>query len=270
MSILTPGFSERVFEFSFNAEYADRNRAVLAGAPSIPTQNEEKWLGYDVLFEVHRRGGAIHALALQHKVPRYVDRLGPKNGHFWGAIGGPYYAFRLDVDQYNLIEAVASANLPGVEFCYSLPIFVSRHEMNSHYLAKSVEANSVWIDVADAGQLDPAEPHSIVYSPDGARAWVFSEKGHPLKTSTHEVRRARWNERRNAPLVNVPALYQTALSAVQQYWPKRSEGGRRAVTLDGDFSLPQLAPTEELPTYDGTARLLAQYFGASLLLEVRT
>lgn len=269
MSILTPGFSERVFEFSFNAEYADRNRAVLAGAPSIPTQNEEKWLGYDVLFEVNRRGGAIHALALQHKVPRFVDQLGPKNGHFWAAAGGPYYAFRLDVNQYNLIETVASANLPGVEFCYSSPIFASRRDMNSHYIAKSVEANSVWIDVAGAGQLDPAEPHSIVYSPDGAHAWVFSEAGRPLKTKTNEVRRARWSERRNAPHVNVPALYQTALEAVRHYWPKRSVG-RRTATLDGEFRLPQQAPTEELPTYDGTARLLAQYFGASLLLEVRT
>jgi hypothetical protein len=269
MSILVPGFSERVFEFSFNAEYADRNRAVLAGAPSIPTQNEEKWLGYDVLFEVNRRGGAIHALALQHKVPRFVDQLGPKNAHFWAAVGGPYYAFRIDVDQYNLIEAVASANLPGVEFCYSSPIFASRHEMNSHYLAKSVEANSVWIDVAGAGQLDPNEPHSIVYSPDGARSWVFSGDGRPLKTRTDAVRRARWSERRNAPPVSIPALYRTALEAVHRYWPKRTVG-RRAASPDEAFRLPQQAPTEELPTYDGTARLLAQYFGASFLLEVRT
>ena len=269
MSILTPGFSERVYEFSFNAEYADRNRAVLAGAPSIPTQNSEKWLGYDVLFEVKRRGGAIHALALQHKVPRFINRIGPRNGDFWTAVGGPYYAFRLDVDQYNLIEAVASANLPGVEFCYSSPIFASRHEMNSHYLAKSVGANSVWIDVAGAGQLDPTEPHSIVYSPDGARSWVFSEEGRPLKTRTNEVRRARWSERRNAPLVDLPALYRTALEAVQNYWPKRIVG-KRTDTQEDAFRLPQLAPVEELPTYEGTARLLAKYFGASLLLEVRT
>ena len=33
MSILTPGFSERVFEFSFNAEYSYRNQALLAGVP---------------------------------------------------------------------------------------------------------------------------------------------------------------------------------------------------------------------------------------------
>lgn len=113
MSVLRPGFSERVFEFSFNAEYANRNRAILAGAPSIPTQNEEKSLGYDVMFEVNAHGGAIHAVALQHKVSRFVDRLGPTNANFWTEAGGPYFAFRLDTDQYNLIESIAAAGMPG-------------------------------------------------------------------------------------------------------------------------------------------------------------
>ena len=72
MPVYPPGFSERVFEFSFNAEYSNANRALLSAAPHIPTQNEEKWLGYDVAFELNRRG-IVHSLALQHKVCRFVD-----------------------------------------------------------------------------------------------------------------------------------------------------------------------------------------------------
>ena len=67
MAVFAPGFSERVFEFSFNAEYAAANKAVLAGAPHIPTQNDEKYLGYDVLFEIQAGGGVTNMLALQHK-----------------------------------------------------------------------------------------------------------------------------------------------------------------------------------------------------------
>ena len=74
MPVYPPGFSERVFEFGFNSEYADQNRAVLAAAPHIPTQNEEKALGYDIAFEIKRRGGAINSIALQHKTCRFVER----------------------------------------------------------------------------------------------------------------------------------------------------------------------------------------------------
>lgn len=114
MSVFHAGFSERVFEFSFNAEYAHQNRAVLAAAPHIPTQNEEKYLGYDVAFEVSHRG-SIGAIALQHKVCRFVDERGRTNRKFWDAAGGPYFAFRIDVEQFNVIESLASAKLSGVD-----------------------------------------------------------------------------------------------------------------------------------------------------------
>lgn len=268
MSILKPGFSERVFEFSFNAEYADRNRAVLAGAPSIPTQNEEKWLGYDVAFELNRRGGAVHAVALQHKVPRYVDNLGPRNGHFWDAIGGAYFAFRLGTDQYNLIESIASAGLPGIEFCFCSPGFASRSDMNSHYLGKTVEANSVWIDIAGAGVIDDDELHTIVYSPDGSQVFRFSQESLPLKIVGYEARRARWAERRNASLGDVERIYEVALKNIRSYWPERRR--TRGAGAEDAFTLPEQLPTEQAPTIANAAKLLGQYYGVSLLVEVRT
>jgi hypothetical protein len=268
MSILTPGFSERVFEFSFNAEYADRNRAVLAGAPSIPTQNEEKWLGYDVAFELNRRGGAVHAVALQHKVPRYVDNLGPKNSHFWNATGGPYFAFRLDTDQYNLIESIASAGLPGIEFWFCSPGFASRSDMNSNYIGRTVEANSIWIDVAGAGVITDDEVHTIIYPPNGSQAFRFSPEGLPLKTVGDEARRAKWVERRNADLGDVEHIYEVALKGVRSYWPDRRL--TRVAEADNAFRLPERLPVERAPTIANLAKLLGQYYGVSLLVEVRT
>ena len=152
MPVYPPGFSERVFEFSFNAEYVNKHKAILAGAPRIPTQNAEKWLGYDVEFELHQRGGAIHSVALQHKVSRYVDAVGLSNGHFFHTVGGPYFPFHLDTAQYNLIQAVASSGLPGVDFFYCAPLFTGIKNMNSHYLANCAETESAWFDVSGLGQ----------------------------------------------------------------------------------------------------------------------
>lgn len=268
MSVLRPGFSERVFEFSFNAEYANRNRAILAGAPSIPTQNEEKSLGYDVMFEVNAHGGAVHAVALQHKVSRFVDRLAPTNKDFWAAAGGPYFAFRLDTDQYNLIESIASAGMPGLDFQFCAPLFATRAEMNTHYLAGSVEANAMWIDVSGAGPITDDDVHTIIYREDGTAAFRFSESKKKLAIADDAVRRAKWERRRNDTLEAPDRIYSTALQRLREYWPDRRVKVRKR-TDEVTSGLPLELPDEVAPTLANAGRLLADYFGMSLLVEVR-
>src|SRR5688500_6727594 len=113
VAVLYPAFPERVFEFAFNAEYCHVNRAVLIGTPELPTQNEEKYLGYDVAFEIRRAGGVVNTIALQHKTSRYVTTRSGSNARFYDEIGGPYFAVRLDTEQFNVIEDLASAHMPG-------------------------------------------------------------------------------------------------------------------------------------------------------------
>jgi len=268
MSVLRPGFSERVFEFAFNAEYANRNRAILAGAPSIPTQNEEKSLGYDVMFEVNAHGGAIHAIALQHKVSRFVDSLGPTNAHFWAAASGPYFAFRLDTDQYNLIESIAAAGMPGVEFQFCAPRFATRAAMNGHYLAGTVEASSIWIGVAGAGPITDDDVHTVVYRQNGSGAFRFSESAKELTIVDDTVRRVQREDRRTATLEAPERIYSTALRLLREYWPDR-RGKVRKRTDEVISGLPSKLPDEVAPTLTNAGRLLADYFGMSLLVEVR-
>lgn len=267
MSILAPGFSERVFEFSFNAEYADRNRSVLAGVPDIPTQNKEKSLGYDVKFRLQARGGATHAVALQHKTSRYVDQIGPKSRHFWRAAGGPYFGFRLDVDQFNLIERLSSAAGPEIEFHFCAPLFASHSDMSTHFMSKAVETNSIWISVSGAGQITADEPHSIIYTKDGSRAFLFSEKAVELTVLGQEQRRTRRNERQNATLDRLAEVYDEVLAAVQAYWEANQttpvEGANR------ERALPTRPPTRQEPSAESLAALLADYVGMSVLMEVR-
>lgn len=267
MSVLRPGFSERVFEFSFNAEYAARNRAVLAGAPHIPTQNEEKSLGYDVAFELNRRGGAVHSVALQHKVSRFVDTLSPTNAHFWTEVCGPYFAFHLDTDQYNLIEGIASSGLRGVEFYFCAPIFATRTEMNTRYMATTVEAGSIWIDVENAGAIDDNGLHTIVYSTDGAEAFRFSEKAVPLKVIGDDARHAKKADRKTADLQSMVSIYDTAFKVLEGYWPSRRR--KKSIDADNAIRMPNKLPARKEPTPRNTAKLLSQYFGLSWLIEVQ-
>ena len=64
---MKPGFSERTFEFCYNAEYCQLNAALLATHPHIPSQRAEKDLGYDVEFKIID-GKFTRFLFLQHKV----------------------------------------------------------------------------------------------------------------------------------------------------------------------------------------------------------
>jgi hypothetical protein len=267
MSTLRPGFSERVFEFAFNAEYADLQRAVLAAAPSIPTQNEEKVLGYDVLFQITAKGGAVHAVALQHKVARHVDRRASTNHHFWEAIGGPYFRFSLDTDQYNLIQSISATKPAGAEFHFCAPLFVTHSHMNAHYLRRTVEANSIWIDVGSAGQITDGGTHSIVYSEDGKKAFRFSNEATPLQVLDREQRAVRRTQRQEARLDNVEEIYKIALKTVEEYWPKRRR--RRGQDEARSLSLPQQPPKKEQANLASLAKLLSAYYGLSVLVEVR-
>jgi hypothetical protein len=268
MPVYPAGFSERVFEFAFNAEYAHRNKALLASAPRIPTQNEEKWLGYDVEFEIKKRGGLIYSLCLQHKVARYVDVRAATNKHFWDAVKGPYFAFHLDTDQYNLIHSFAKQSLPGIEFYYCAPLFTLRRDMDRHYLAQTVEGNSIWLDVSKASQISDPSLHSITYSVNGAKGFRFSPEG--IEIATRRPTQRRHREYREASLRDVRRIYEAGMNVVREYWPKRLV--IRPPREETDFRMPaQLPEPEPLETLGQaiavTGRLLSQYYGLTWLVE---
>src|SRR5713101_9767397 len=123
-----PEFGERVFEFAFNAEYAKKHHAILAACPYLPTQQDEKRLAFDVEFKLKQRGGAVASLFLQHKVARLVDKKSGSNSHFWSAAGGPYFGFRLDIDQYNLMHKFASRRNRDIFYC--APRFTKRVDID--------------------------------------------------------------------------------------------------------------------------------------------
>lgn len=291
---LRSAFPERLFEFAFNAAFIARNSAILVGTPDIPSQDAEKWLGYDVAFEIEHAPGITGSIALQHKVARYVN--GPGSGanfEFRQKAGNEYFAFPLDVDQFNIIQSLSAAKMPGIEFVYCAPLFVERKQINDFYAAKTIEQNSIWIDVSGVPQLNPNETHSIVYATNGSSAWVFSDPKdakivQPMSRNWERARDEGWDKAR------VKEIYERVFAEVNKAWPLVEEHQKErrrlrrlrsrkdqqaapdaegATLAASHFNWPSQRPTraavDDLRTgLVATGQLLADYLGVSWLVEV--
>lgn len=276
-------FAERLFEFLFNAEFIHKNSANVIGMPHIPSQEEEKWLGYDVAFNLQNGAGVINALALQHKVVRLVDGPGSgANKAFRKTAGNPYFAFPVDPVQFNTIEALVSLNLPGLEFYFCAPLFVDQKNLDDRYAAKDLDAHSVYIDVNGVGQLDESISHSIVYTPSGNDAWVFSEDPKPLGIRlVSPVEENPKQEREEVSLEQTKLLYSNAFELVANGYARRVERelARQLptdVALVGQFSAMRRRLQDAAPKrveFDSKAqgwlaisRLFAAYLDATTIV----
>jgi hypothetical protein len=271
-----PGFPERVFEFAFNAEFAHANAAALMACPDMPTQQEEKTKGYDVKFEINRRGGAVDSIFLQHKVSRFVANRAISNKHFYDAARGPYYAFSLDVDQYNLIRTFETRRKERIYYC--APLFTARGHINSHFASGMMRANSIWIDVSAGPPLKAEETHSIIYSEDAKRAFVFSVDPVELVVSMPgEYTREDDRYKKGFDEEEARKLYMDAYDALEA-WRKSREinapfQSGQAKTVDIVLRHRREAPLPTPPKdmtengiIDGIGRLMAEFYGLSWLL----
>lgn len=162
-----PEFSERLFEFAYNSEYSNSNKANLAGIPFIPNQQEEKTLAYDIWFKLTKtKGSKWHSLFLQHKVASYchLSSIATKcKSKFYNTHGSPYFIFKLDNRQYNRILALRKG---GEKAYYSAPIFHEMAVLESNFVNSKIDSNSIWIDILDCKKIiGPALKikHNVTY-----------------------------------------------------------------------------------------------------------
>lgn len=284
MTVKQSVFPERLFEFLFNAEFIHKNAAQVIGMPHIPSQDEEEWLGYDVAFSIQNGPGVVGVLALQHKVVRLVDGPGSaSNKTYRKTAGNPYFAFPVDPFQFNTIEALVSENLQGLEFKFCAPLFVDQPNLDARYAAKDLDAHSVFIDVNGVGQLDESIAHSIVYTPAGNQAWVFSEEPKELKirqvVSRTDPERQRLEQ---LSLDDVQRLYARAFDVISHGYRRRvqAELGRQLpdeVAQVGEFSglrrrLLEAAPERVQFENEGQGlleigRLFSAYLDATTIVQ---
>jgi len=273
MAVHPPGVSERVFEFAFNSEFCTASGAVIAGCPYIPTQNQEKRLGYDVAIKV-KAGSKIRSLYLQHKVARRVDGKSGSNKKFRDVVGSPYYAFSLDVDQYNLIHRFSQKKTR--EFYYCSPIFTSRKDLDTHYAAKTVVLNSAWISVATWSAIPSTDTasHCIVYSPDLKKVSRFSEEPEePVPAEKPSLEKFFAAPAREFQTKELAEDYYELFDTLKEWWPERMKTRRKSESSN-DFQMKAVLPPrrEEFKrpkdVVEAIQEITGDYLGVSWLVKV--
>lgn len=272
MPVYQAGVSERVFEFAFNSEFCAAHSAVIAGCPYIPTQNQEKRLGFDVAFAL-KSASTVRFLYLQHKVSRKVDGASRSNKHFRSVAGMPYYAFPIDVDQYNLIHMFAQRK--SREFYFCAPIFTSRKELNDHFKNGAVALNSIWIDISACGTLTNTEPHCIVYPEDGSRAFVFSEHPDERPSVVRPAGLETFPSDRPTKLTTTSLRdeYEEIFEIVSQWWHGDLIAQRRSSGIDSDFRMKQEPPRRRdglknrMDMIAAIRELTNEYLGVTWLIQ---
>jgi len=168
---MRPGFSERTFEFCYNAEYCQVNSALLATHPHIPSQRAEKDLGYDVEFKINN-GHYTRSLFLQHKVSSFAEVRAGRNAPFYAVHGQPYFRFSVDNEQHNVLCELSRTR--GNAF-YCAPRFHFRHELETNFRGSSVATNAILLDPFDVRDITDNERHNITYDALGQNPTLHSD-----------------------------------------------------------------------------------------------
>lgn len=184
---MSPGFSERTFEFCYNAEFCQINAALLATHPHIPSQRAEKDLGYDVEFKINH-GHYTRSLFLQHKVSSFAEVRAGRNASFYAAHMQPYFRFPVDTEQHNVLCELSRTK--GNAF-YCAPRFHLSHELETNFRAASIGPNAILLDPLDIGDITDNDRHNITYDALGQNPTLHSEP--------HRFKRAYGGGKENAP-----------------------------------------------------------------------
>lgn len=268
-----PGFSERIFEFAFNGEFAKRHKAMLAACPTLPTPQEEKSEPYDIEFKLIDGSGQKESLFLQHKVARLVTSKSGSNARFFKFAAGPYYAFVLDSDQYNLLRKFANR---GRRIYYCAPLCTRRREIDRYFMEETICHHSVWLDVRHAGAISDLRSHNIVYSANGKRSARFSEEPHELVTrSPSEYQPFSERHARGLDRGEAAQLYSDVYQVLRDW---RRHRIARTGDVDGEMTtvtgrthaFPQRlgSDTSREEFITETARILAEWYGVTWLIVV--
>jgi len=200
---VSPGFSERTFEFCYNAEYCRINTALLATHPHIPSQRAEKDLGYDVEFKINN-GYYTRSLFLQHKVSSFAEVRAGRNAPFYAAHGQPYFRFPVDNEQHNVLCELSRTK--GNAF-YCAPRFHLSHELETNFRGASIASNAILLDPLDIGDIFDNKRHNITYDALGQNPTLHSEP--------RQFQRAYGGGKENAPELRrqpITAAYVQSLS----------------------------------------------------------
>ena len=168
---MNAGFSERTFEFCFNSEFCHNFGGMLASHPHIPSQRQEKDLGYDVEMRI-LQSQFTASIFIQHKISAFAEVRVGRNAKYYDQHKGPYFRFPVDNHQHNTLYELSRTK--GNAY-YCAPIFHRRHELEAFYRTNQIGDKSLILDPLDVGQLADSDRHNVTYSPQGLNAKIHSD-----------------------------------------------------------------------------------------------
>ena len=197
---VTDGFSEFSYAFAVTHHIQSDLDAAGAGPPIIPSLQAEKLVGYDAGFPGLN-------LFLQYKLPREMKGWRAKE---WEDHGKKRY-FRFPIyhrtptdSQHNTMHAFAVKH-PEAHVGYCAPGFVLQKDFTKHYVAKTVLAESLFLDVKKLGGIHDADSHVLTYrrNENGSGYYHIRHSRNHVQGESRDARaelRARFTERRRAPV----------------------------------------------------------------------
>lgn len=175
---MRPGFSERTFEFCFNAEFCKLLGGLLVSHPHIPSQQIEKDLGYDVEFKI-QQSQYSSSIFIQHKVVHFAEFRSGRNSQFFDCHNGPYFRFPVDNEQHNTLRELSRTK--GDAY-YCAPCFHLSHELEGHFRADTIAINSLLLDPQDVSDIIDDDRHNVTFSPGGGNPTLHSKPKRFKKT----------------------------------------------------------------------------------------
>ena len=129
--------------------------------PFIPTQVEEKKVGYDC-----RLKGPVKTLFIQFKVSKKFTR---KHAKHWNDFKKEYYQFKIWPDskthQHNDLVDLANKSAKNRVF-YCAPAFISNIEFENYYTKGEVLQNSIFVDCKTLWKISGDDKHCVCFLPD--------------------------------------------------------------------------------------------------------
>jgi hypothetical protein len=188
-------FNEREFEAAVNHELIARLQPILVGAlPTIPSQFEERSLGYDAAYNFT----SGKTLFLQYKVAYWALHRGGSNRDVYDAWAEPYFRAEVLMDkktnmphQHNLLVDLAAK---GERVLYCAPLFHELTALAFHAGTKSLWVNSLRAPLRGLPKLGKGR-HSFSYPRGGDRWRVHSEVGDEIDISAGEDPRGYGSQR---------------------------------------------------------------------------
>ncbi len=174
-------FSERDFEFCFNAAYLQKNAGSLVAVPFIPSQRLERVVGWDVRFRL-KQGRTRRSVFIQHKRPSYTAKPRGRAAAVFKRYGGPYYRFPVasarDAHQFNRLTALANR---GRSVEYTAAAFHRLSELEAAFSDGTLLGKTMYISPKGQRAARDKRPHSYSFVPD--RRFAFHSEMHSLGTA---------------------------------------------------------------------------------------